>query len=94
VLRGIVEAPEYTEQLQALGDIRAFDESLRGIMWGLHTQAEKYPLVPGFNTIRIAKGWRERVNIIFQIQGNQVLLKWIERLDEPGIFDESDEDEE
>jgi len=94
VFREIVEAPEYTAQLQVLGDIRALDESLRAIMWGLQTQAEKYPFVPGFRTIQMAKAWREKFSIIFQIQGDQVLLKWIERLDEPGIFDEDDEDGE
>ena len=91
--RAIVEAPEYTKQLQALGDIRELDESLRGIVWGLQTQAEKYPFVPGFRTIQIAKAWREKFNIVFQIQGDQVLLKWIERLDQPGIFDDETEEE-
>jgi hypothetical protein len=93
VLREIVEAPEYTAQLEALGNIRELDQSLRGVMWGLHTQAEKYPFVPEFRTIRIAKSWPNKLAIIFQIQGNRVLLKWIERFDEPGIFDDDDENE-
>jgi hypothetical protein len=55
VNRVIVEAPEFTKQLEELGDIRELDESLRAIMWGIQTQAEKFKLVPGFRTIRMAK---------------------------------------
>ncbi len=95
--RRVVEEPEYTAQLQALGDIAAFDESLRGIMWGLSTNAEKFDLVPGFRTLRIAKAWRAKVRIYFQIdaiQNEVVRLRWVERLDEPGIFDEDDDEDE
>lgn len=96
MLRTIVEAPEYTEQLKTLGDIRELDESLRALMWGLHTQAEKYKLIPGFHNLRIAKDLKINLRIFFQIepiQGKQVTLRWIERLDEPSILYDDDDDE-
>jgi len=87
----LLKPPEFTKQLETLGDIRELDESLRALMWGIQTQAEKFQLVPGFRTLRMAKEWNLKLRIIFQIQGGQVLLKWIERIDEPGIFDNDDE---
>jgi hypothetical protein len=67
---------------------------LHALRWGLETQAEKFKLVPGFQTIRIAKDRRLKLAIIFQIQGDRVLQKWIERLDEPGIFEDDDDGDE
>ena len=66
-------------------------------MWGLENNAEKYDLVPGFRHVRIAKSWKAKVRIFFRIdpiQHDVVLLKWVERLDEPGIFDEDDNEDE
>ena len=93
-IRGLVEAPEFLEQLAALGDVRDLDKSLQALRWGLETQAEKFRLVPGIQTIRIAKDWRLKLAIVFQIQGDRVLQKWIERLDEPGIFEDEDDGEQ
>jgi hypothetical protein len=93
-IRALVEAQEFSEQLAALGDVRDLDKSLHALRWGLETQVEKFKLVPGFQTIRIAKDWRLKLAIIFQIQGDRVLQKWIERLDEPGIFEDDDDGEE
>jgi hypothetical protein len=95
VRRHLVEEPRYTAQLQAIGDIKALDESLRGIMWGIETNAEKYDLVPGFVILRCAKSWKAKVRMFFTIdpiQKDLVHLEWVEPLDEPGIFDDDDDE--
>lgn len=64
-------------------------------MHGIANSAERFDLVPGFKTIRVAKVWSLGLRIVFQIsgiKGEQVKLKWIERMDQPGIFDDDEEE--
>jgi hypothetical protein len=53
--RTLVDGEQYTKQLERLGDIRRIDEALSGLSCYIGSDAEAFPIVPGFNQLRRAK---------------------------------------
>lgn len=53
-LRSIEESPLYSQQVQAIGDVRHMDEALEGVIWALSKNAELFPELPNTN-IRVIK---------------------------------------
>lgn len=45
----------YDGQIAQIGDIQRMDEVLRGVHGAIAFNADEFPLVPGTNTLRIAK---------------------------------------
>ena len=81
--RTLIESPSYGKMAAALGDARRLDEVLRGVTWSLSENAEAWPIVRGFRTIRLAKtdgyGDTPRLRIWFRIlNDNEVELLGIE----------------
>ncbi len=69
--RTVVENETFTRMLHELGDIRRLDDVLRGVYWSLHQRAEEWPIVAGFERVRLAKtdevGGIPRLRIWFRI---------------------------
>ena len=53
-LRSIEESSLYSQQVEAIADVRYMDEALEGVMWALAKNAELFPELPGTN-IRVIK---------------------------------------
>jgi hypothetical protein len=85
--RQLIESKEYTEQLSLIGTPKAVDEAINALTWGISKGAEDFEIVPGLDSIRVAKtdaakwGNREipRLIVFFRIEGRQVHLLWIEK---------------
>lgn len=67
-------------------DAKALDDALAAISWALCNNAEDYPLVRGYKSLRVAKTDPIRrlppLRVVFTINGDAVNLKWIEFVDE------------
>ena len=50
----LIETPEYAAKRAEIVHPR-LDDALRGVMWALSNHPTAFPLVPGFEDIRIAK---------------------------------------
>ena len=82
------ESPEFTQQLQLLGDVPGIDEALRGLQWGILTDPEDFDIVPGFSTLRVAKtevfrrptGNIPRLRVFFSYPRHSEIIEllWIE----------------
>lgn len=97
-MRTLSEFDGFFEQLKTLGDIRYLDRVLSGVMWAISESAEDFDLVPGWQTLRIAKfdvvQDMPPMRLYFRIKDeNEVILYWIETIDaESSFLDDSDED--
>lgn len=88
----LVETPEYVARRAEISHPR-LDDALRGVMWALSTHPTAFPLVPGFEDIRVVKtdpiefgpSMLPRLRIWFRVDGPHVHLEFIE----PDPFDEA-----
>jgi hypothetical protein len=82
--RQVFETNSFTEQLAAIGDIKRLDEAIASVQLILTENAEVYPVVRGYQKIRIAKtnevGPVPPLTIWFMIDADDdsVLLLYIE----------------
>jgi hypothetical protein len=82
--RQVLETKTFTEQLQKLGDIKRIDEALGSVQLALTENAEVFPLVRGYQRIRLAKtnevGQVPPLNIWYMIDPDDdfVLLLYVE----------------
>lgn len=82
------ESPEFTAQLESLGDVRGCDEALIGLQWGIITDPEDFDIVPGFSKLRVAKTDvfkrrtgnipRLRIFFVYERHSDIIDLLWIE----------------
>lgn len=88
----LIETPEYAARRAEIAHPR-LDDALRGVMWALANHPTAFPLVPGFEDIRIVKtdpiefgpSVMPRLRIWFRVEGRHVRLEYIE----PDPFDEA-----
>jgi len=88
----LIETPEYAAKRAEIVHPR-LDDALRGVMWALSNHPTAFPLVPGFEDIRIAKtdpiefgpSMMPRLRVWFRVKGRRVHLEYIE----PDPFDEA-----
>lgn len=86
VPRQLIESKEFTAQLTRIGEAQAVDEATSALTWGISKCAEDFDVVPGFESIRVAKTdavqWGKRIIprlvIFFRIKSSHVDLLWIE----------------
>ena len=88
--REIADDGQYFDQLRALGDVARLDERLRGLHWALWLDAEDFPVVEGFKTLRVARlhgyGAIPTLMVLFNIERTEkVILRWIEIVEEEEI---------
>lgn len=83
----LIESSEFTESLKNLGDVRRLDEILSELMTVISYRPHDFPLVHGWNTIRLAKTLRiefgdiviPEIRIHFRIiSGQRISLLYIE----------------
>lgn len=53
-LRELVESEDYRDQVEKYGGARVVDKALVGVLWSLTVNAEVWPVVPGFQRVRLA----------------------------------------
>jgi hypothetical protein len=51
----LVESAVYTACLSAIGDVERVDAALNALTWAIATNPNKYPLIPGFQRLRVGK---------------------------------------
>lgn len=81
--RTLREEDSYRKLKELLGDVERLDEVLDGVLWSIATNAEGWPIVPGFDTVRLAKtdgyGDTPQLKVWFQIlSDNEASLLGIE----------------
>jgi hypothetical protein len=85
MLRTLVHAPEYTNQLRTLGDIQRLDDVLAGMEWALGSRAEYFDIVEGMEDVRLlltdAIGGLPAFQVWFRIENETVHLLYIDRDD-------------
>jgi len=76
----------YQEVLAKCADKKDLEAALTGIWWALSNNAEDFPLVSGYKSLRIAKTDPVRslpaLRVVFTTNGDTVQLRWIEFVDE------------
>ena len=89
-MRRIVPVGAYSSAYKAVfadcEDKCDLEDALVGVWWALSNNAEDFPIVTGYKSLRIAKTDRVRtlapLRVIFRINGDAVELKWIECVDD------------
>ena len=82
-MREIVPFEIYKSLSCQIADPRELDDALIGVMWALRHNAEDFPLMPGYKTLRMVKTDAVRnipaLHVIFKINPqDQVQLRYIE----------------
>ena len=49
------ESPAYTAQMATIGQVKHVDAALSVLTWAICESPEKFPFVPGFQPVRMAK---------------------------------------
>lgn len=75
----------YNEILGKCQEPKDLKKAMSILFWALTNNADDYPLVTGFNTLRVAKtnqvGGLAPLRMIFKIKGQEVHLTWLEFVD-------------
>jgi hypothetical protein len=84
-MRNIVPMGVYTNAAAKISEQHKIDDALAAIWWALSNNAEDFPIIPGFKTLRMAKTDAIRnipaLHVVFKIIDGEVHLKWIEIAD-------------
>ena len=84
-LRQFRESKEFSDAFAAIGDPRDVDDALESLVWSLTENPEEWPILPGFQQLRIAKTDATenmpRLLVFFQVDenGEHVHLLFIEK---------------
>ncbi len=66
--------------------VKRLDERLAAVEWALWLDAEDFPLIHGFQRLRVARvngfGVEPTLRIFFEVDNGTVTVKWIEPIDE------------
>jgi hypothetical protein len=78
-----IEASEvYSHALKDLSDRTDIEDAVSALLWALKNNAEDFPVIPGYKTLRMAKTDSVRdvpsLHLIFKILGDKVRLEYIE----------------
>jgi hypothetical protein len=83
-MRTIVTCSLYDRLASEIANTDELKDSVSALMWGLQNNAEDFPIIPGYKTLRMAKTDAVRgipaLRLVFKIgeEDDQVHLKWIE----------------
>ncbi len=88
-MRSIVPSELYTSEAKKFAEKRELDDAFVALFWALQNNAEDFPVIPGYKTLRMAKTDAVRnipaLHLIFKILGDAVRLEYIETAETDGF---------
>jgi hypothetical protein len=81
-MRTIEVSQLFKSEASKIAEQKEIDGAISAILWALKNNAEDYPVIQGFKTLRMAKTDAIRnvpeLHVVFKILGDKVRLEYIE----------------